>query len=140
MSTMIEAVQKHLISEIDRSARSDTVFVISGVAFNLLVLFVNWINASNVSKGQAGLLIFSLFMVGSIVVSCACLLALRNSRTVCIRCHDALQAIYIDTDVAKYMPKGMENLGERRYLLSFVVVSGAAVLAVFVPLISMSAK
>jgi len=139
---VIEGIHKHLLSELDRAGRSDTVFVVAGVAFNLLVLFINWAQSTTVLNRYGEIqtdtiIIFGIFIVGALVVSFACLLTLLNSRKICCKCHDSLLLIYEDSEVSKYMPDGMSNLGGRRFILSFIVVAGTGLLAISVPLISM---
>ena len=141
---MIEGIHKHLLSELDRAGRSDTIFVIAGVSFNLLVLFINWVQASNINSpygepGKDSFIIFAIFLIGTLVVSTTCLLTLMNSRRICIKCHEALVQIYEDTDVSKYMPEGIGSLGNKRIILSFIVVGGTGLLAVLVPLVAVLA-
>ncbi len=136
---MIEAVHKQLMSELDRAGRADTVFVISGVLFNILVLFVNWAQASSVANGRGNLMIYLLFTAGSLLVSCTSLLALRNSRRICTDLHAALQKIYTDSNVAQYLPPGLSELGSRRFFLSFLVVGGTGTLAILIPALQMAA-
>jgi len=139
---MIEGIHKHLLSELDRAGRSDTIFVLAGVSFNLLVLLINWVQAISIESASAydrnaaeSQIIFAIFLVGALVVSTACLLTLTNSRNICIKCHAALLQIYEDTEVAKYMPEGIGALGKRKFILSFIVVGGTGLLAVGVPLV-----
>lgn len=137
---MIEAIQKHLMSELDRSGRADTVFVVSGVLFNILVLFVNWIQASSIAEGRGNLMIYLIFAAGSLLISGTALLALINSRRICNSVHTALQQIYSDTNVAQYLPSGLSTLGNKRFILSFIVVGGTGLLAVVIPLLQMNAS
>ena len=141
---MIEGIHRHLLSELDRAGRSDTIFVLAGVSFNLLVLFINWVQASNITSSysdskQDSIIIFAIFLVGTVVVSTACLLTLINSRRICNQCHSALAQIYEDTEVSKYMPQGISALGNKRFILSFVVVGGTGIIAVIVPLVAVLA-
>lgn len=134
---MIEKIHDHLVSELDRSSKSDTVFVISAVLFNILVMFINWAQASSIASGGGSIAIFGIFLVGVLVVSGAALAALINSRRICIRCHEALEKIYEKEGVSDYFPKDMANLGNRRFVLSFIVVAGTGLIAALVPIISM---
>ena len=38
---MLEQVHEHIIGELRQSARTDTVFVVTAIAFNLIVLGIN---------------------------------------------------------------------------------------------------
>ena len=64
-NSVIEGIHKHLLSELDRAGRSDTIFVIAGVSFNLLVLFINWAQASTITStyGEAGTDSFIIFAI-----------------------------------------------------------------------------
>ena len=136
---MIEAIHKQLTSELDRAGRADTVFVVSGVLFNILVLFVNWLQASSIAEGRGNLMIYLLFTAGSLLISCTALLALINSRRICNSVHNALQQIYEDHNVAQYLPAGLAALGNKRFILSFIVVGGTGLLAVVIPLLQLNA-
>ena len=142
---MIEGIHKHLLSELDRAGRSDTIFVLAGVSFNILVLFINWTQAGNITStyretNADSIIIFSMFLIGTIVVSTACLLTLKNSRHICSQCHQALLKIYEDTEVVKYMPEEMVGLGNKRFVLSFIVIAGTGLLAILVPIVAILAK
>lgn len=134
---MIEKIHDHLVSQLDRSSKSDTVFVISAVLFNILVMFVNWVQASSIASGRGSMAIFGIFLVGALVVSGAALIALVNSKQICIRCHEALEKIYEKEGVSDYFPKDMANLGNKHFVLSFIVVAGTGLIAALVPVISM---
>ncbi len=135
---MIEAIHKQLMFELDRAGRADTVFIVSGVLFNILVLFVNWVQASELSDGRGNLMIYLLFTAGSLLISCTVLLALINSRRICTAIHAALQQIYTDQNVAQYLPSGLIAMGNKRFVLSFIVVGGTGLLAVIIPLLQLN--
>jgi hypothetical protein len=135
---MIGAIHQQLMSELDRAGRADTVFIVSGVLFNILVLFVNWVQAASLADGQGNLMIYLLFTAGSLLISCTALLALINSRRICNSVHASLQKIYVDQDVAHYLPPELSSLGNKRFILSFIVVGGTGLLAVVIPLLQMS--
>ena len=142
---MIEGIHKHLLSELDRAGRTDTVFVLAGVCFNLLILFVNWVQASRITStyqnnDQDAPFIFALFLLGTVVVSSACLLTLANSRKICVKLHESLMKIYEKTEVAEFMPTDIGKLGNKRFILSFLVVGGTGLLAVLVPFIEIWAN
>ena len=136
---MLDAIHKHLLSELDRSSRSDTVFVVASALFNTLVLFVNWAQADSLSHGSGNVVTFILFIAGALLITGSALLILLNSRRICFQCHEALDKLYRDTDVSQYMPAEMAVLGNKRFVLSFIVVASTGALAVLIPLVSISA-
>jgi len=136
---MKEAIHKHLLSELDRTGRTDTVFVLAGVAFNLAVLLINWALSNNFTSehrdaGTDTYVIFYMFMLGAVIITTACILTLNNSRLICTKIHASLEQLYKDTDVQKYMPENISALGNKRATLSLVVVAGMGLLAVLIPL------
>ena len=138
---MIEAIHRHLLAELDRAGRSDTIFILSGVSFNLLVLFVNWVQAADIALSSRGpsaanYLIFLIFMAGALLVTGACLLTLTNSKRMCSEIRSSLSKIYQDSDVAKYLPTGLSDLGTRRVALSLIIVGGTGLIAVAVPAVT----
>jgi len=85
-------------------------------------------------------MIYLIFTAGSLLISCTALLALINSRRICNSLHAALQTIYADTNVDQYLPSGLSTLGNKRFILSFIVVGGTGLLAVVIPLLQMGAS
>jgi hypothetical protein len=39
---MLKEIHGHMVNELQQNAKSDTVFVVSAVLFNLVVLGINW--------------------------------------------------------------------------------------------------
>jgi hypothetical protein len=134
---MIERVHQHLLSELERTTRADTVFVVCAVLFNLLALFISWTqvptSTENYRSGSFG--IYILTTLGIIVVSGAALKALQNGRATCESIHASLAQIYRDASVDKYVPDSLRAMGGSRFRLSVVVVAGTSVLAVAIPLL-----
>jgi hypothetical protein len=39
---MLEHIHNHIVTELQQSAKTDTVFVVTAILFNLIVLSINW--------------------------------------------------------------------------------------------------
>ena len=137
---MIEGLHKQLLAELDRSNRSDTVFVVSSALFNTLALFVNWAQADSLSRGSGNIVTIALFAAVVLLVTGSALLILLSSRRICLECHAALDRLYRDTGVAQYMPTGLIAIGNKRFVLSFILVASTGALAMMVPVASMHAS
>ena len=126
---MIERVHQHLLSELERTTRADTVFVVSAVLFNILGLFITWSNVpTRTGDYRSGsMAIYMLMTVGIIVIGGTALKALQNGRGMCEKINASLTQIYKDAGVEKYMPEGATAMG--------VVVAGTTFLAVAIPLL-----
>ena len=136
---MLERVHTHLVSELERSARGDTVFIVCAVLFNILALFVNWTQASSLNSNyrDGSFVIFFLLVAGIVVVSGAAIVSILNCRNTCHALHAALLKLYDDTDVLDYFPESTLELGNKRSTLSLVVVIGTSALALAIPFVAL---
>ena len=143
---MLGQVHDHIVRELGESSRTDTIFVLTAIVFNLIVLAVNsGISTAAIAEETAAgrdpistatydvmLAVFIIMtLVLNIVAIAALVLGRRNRRTLL----DGLVAMYRDNDVDRYYdPSLMSNYGVR-YLLFGGVIATLAVTAVIVPLI-----
>ncbi len=135
---MLGQVHDHIVSELGESSRTDTIFVLTAIVFNLIVLAVNFGVATEAAmEGDAATydIILAVFIVMTILLNIVAVAALamgrRNRRTLL----GGLVAMYRDNDVDKYYdPSLMSNYGVR-YLLFAGVIATLAVTAIVVPLI-----
>ncbi len=68
---MIEKVHQHIVNELQQSSRTDTIFVITAVIFNLIVLAINSAVAGDaVSKNPnpSDDFVLTIFFIMSIIV------------------------------------------------------------------------
>ena len=77
---MLESVHQHIVSELQQGARTDTVFVVTAVVFNLIVLAVNSILAAETVARQSGVstndLVLAAFIIMNILVNVIAVAAL----------------------------------------------------------------
>ena len=143
---MLNQVHDHIVNALGESSRTDTIFVLTAIVFNLIVLGIN----SSVSLGAieeqsatyeqtlsgATLdLILAVFIVLTVVLNVVAVAALVLGRRTRRTLLGGLVAMYQDNDVDKYYdPSLMSNYGVR-YLLFTGVIATLAVTAIVVPLI-----
>jgi hypothetical protein len=131
---MIQHLHDHAVSELRQSARTDTVFVVTTVLFDLVVLAINWILAASDRTG-ARVLIFALLIAATLMINVFAVQALRNGRRTRLLLLAGLTQIYRDKGVDKYYdPELLKTYGARYSLFTAVIISLAA-LAVAVPFI-----
>jgi hypothetical protein len=136
---MLKEIHSHIVNELQQNAKTDTVFVVAAVLFNLVVLGINWSVADQASRGQnpgqndfiLGLLIFGTVLIN--LFSTRALMAGRSSREKLLL---GLKAMYEDNDVAKYYDDGLLGTYQARYSLFTLVLGVLAVIAIVVPLIA----
>src|SRR5688500_13693169 len=97
---MLEKLHDHLIAELQQTARTDTVFVVSAVLFDLVALAINAAMASG--KGVAGTLVFVVFLLITLCVNLCALVALTVGGDTRQRLLGGLAQLYQDQNIGKY--------------------------------------
>ncbi len=143
---MLGQVHDHIVRELGESSRTDTIFVLTAIVFNLIVLAVNsGISTAAITEESSAThdpitastydVMLTVFIIMTIVLNIVAVAALvlgrRNRRTLL----GGLVAMYRDNDVDRYYdPSLMSNYGVR-YLLFGGVIATLALTAIVVPLI-----
>jgi hypothetical protein len=136
---MLREVHEHIVSELQQSSRTDTVFIITAVLFNLVVLGVNWgVAAESRSDAPAGGndWILALLVVATLMINVFALRALVAGRQTRQKLISGLVAMYKDNDVAKYYDASLIATYGARYKLFMAVLVSLALVSVVVPLIA----
>ena len=135
---MLGQVHEHIVKELGESSRTDTIFVLTAIVFNLIVLGINFGVASEAAADADDAtydIILGVFIAMTVllnVVAVAALVLGRRTRGILL---GGLVAMYRDNDVDKYYePSLMSNYGVR-YLLFAGVIATLAATAIIVPLI-----
>ena len=135
---MLGQVHDHIVSELGESSRTDTIFVLTAIVFNLIVLAVNFGVAAEAATEEGAVaydIILVVFIAMTILLNFVALTALVLGRRTRRMLLVGLVAMYRDNDVDKYYePTIMSNYGVR-YLLFAGVIATLAVTAIIVPLI-----
>jgi hypothetical protein len=135
---MLKEIHGHIVNELQQNARTDTVFVVAAVLFDLVVLGINWGVASEAAQGHDTArndFILGLLVVGTILINTFAIRALRAGRNSRSRLLGGLTRMYADNGVAQYYDDELLGTYEARYLLFSLVLTVLGVLAVVVPLI-----
>ena len=136
---MLKEIHSHIVHELQQNARTDTVFVVAAVLFNLVALGINWGVASEAARGRnAGSndAILVLLVIGTLLIDAFAVRALMAGRASRERLLAGLSRMYEDNDVAKYYDQDLLKGYHARYTLFMLVLGVLAVIAVVVPLIA----
>jgi len=135
---MLEQVHQHIVSELDQSSRTDTIFVITAVVFNLIVLGINSIvagaGASPGGKGTADI-VLGVFIAMSLLVNGIAVTALHFGRGTRNKLLAGLLAMYRDNRVDQYYDSSLLTSYGKRYLLFTGVILCLALTGIVVPLV-----
>jgi hypothetical protein len=135
---MLKEIHGHIVNELQQNARTDTVFVVAAVVFNLVVLGINWGVAFEASKGHDTVrndFILGLLIVGTLLINGFAIRALRAGRTSRIKLLGGLNRMYTDNNVARYYDDDLLGTYQSRYTLFTLVLAVLCVIAIVVPLL-----
>jgi hypothetical protein len=135
---MLKQVHEHIVSELQQNARTDTIFVITAIAFNLIVLGINFAVAGEAASARINSpndLILAVFIAMSFLVNLIATIALNTGRKSREQLVLGLLSMYQDNDVAKYYDASLIEGYNKRYLLFIGVILSLAMTSILVPLI-----
>ena len=136
---MLSQVHDHIVSELNQSARTDTIFVITAVVFNLIVMGINSAVAAeaadSASREATSDIILGVFIAMSLLVNSIAIAALFFGRGTRNKLLKGLLAMYGDNDVAQYYDASLLTNYGRRYMLFVGVILCLAVTGIVVPLV-----
>ncbi len=135
---MLNQVHDHIVSELGQSSRTDTIFVVTAIAFNLIVLGINsGVSGAAVDSRDSTVLdvVLGIFIAMTILLNFIAVTALvlgRRTRSLLL---NGLVAMYQDNQVDKYYDPALMSNYAARYLLFAGVIITLALTAIVVPLI-----
>jgi len=135
---MLKQVHEHIASELQQNARTDTIFVVTAIVFNLIVMGINSGVAGEAASANANPsndLILMVLIIMSLLINSIAVTALnfgKKNREKLIR---GLLDMYQDNDVAKYYNESLMAGYGKRYLLFTGVIICLALTSIIVPLI-----
>jgi hypothetical protein len=136
---MLGQIHDHIVSELNQSAKTDTIFVVTAVVFNLIVMGINSgvaIEAADSPGGDATSdVILGVFIAMSLLVNTIAITALFFGRGTRNKLLEGLLAMYKDNQVAQYYDSTLLTNYGRRYMLFMGVILCLAVTGIVVPLV-----
>lgn len=134
---MIKKLHDQITTELGQSSRTDTIFVITAIVFNLIVLGINSAlsdTAADENTLQSNL-VFMVFVVITILINGASLTALLIGRRTRNKLLSGIIKMYQDNQVDQYYPDDLLKAYGNRYLLFAAVIVLLGLTAIVVPLI-----
>jgi hypothetical protein len=131
---MLKQVHEHIVSELQQNTRTDRIFVLTAIVFNLIVLGINSSVAGSRSNSSNDL-IMVVFIIMSLLVNIIATLGLNTGRKSREKLIQGLLTMYRDNGVAKYYDASLVMGCKKRYLLFIGVILTLAFTSIVVPLI-----
>lgn len=138
---MLKEIHDHMVNELQQVSRTDTVFVVSAVVFNLVVLGINWGVASAAGNGNNSAqndFILGLLVLGTILINTFAIRALQAGKRTRSHLINGLQKMYRDNQVDQYYDETLLKSYQARYSLFSLILGVIGALAIVVPLIARS--
>ena len=135
---MLGQVHDHIVSELGESSRTDTIFVLTAILFNLIALGINSAVSISATEEDATTtydLVLTVFVVLTVLVNIIAVAGLILGRRTRGMLLGGLIAMYRDNQVDKYYDPSLVSNYRVRYLLFSGVIVTLAVTAIVVPFI-----
>ncbi len=135
---MLNQVHDHIVSELSQSSRTDTIFVVTAILFNLIVLGINS-SVADAASGRSGDtvndVVLIVFIIMTLLINAIAISALNLGKRTRQMLLDGLVKMYSDNDVEKYYSPSLMSNYNARYLLFSGVIGTLALTAIAVPMI-----
>ena len=135
---MLREVHEHVVGELQQSGRTDTVFVVTAVLFNLVVLGINWAvaAAAHGNNPRAGNdWVLGLLIIATLLINFFSVRALFAGRQTRLKLITGLIEMYKDNSVDKYYDPELLDTYSVRYKLFVAVLVSLTAIAILVPLL-----
>jgi hypothetical protein len=129
---MIERVHEHIIEELRTNTRTDTIFVLTAIALNLISLGVNSGVAGAGNDATTNIVMFT-FVALIIVINIVAEIGLIRGRQTRTKLIDGLLKMYKDNNVDGYYDSSLLSAYRTRYNLFMLVVLFTGLVALIIP-------
>jgi len=132
---MLEHVHKHIISELQQSAKTDIIFILSSIALNLITLAVN---AGMVEKSRTDdtiVMVMFIFVGLVILINIVAIFGLLKGKQTRTKLLNGIITMYKDQQVDKYYDESLLSSYSVRYNLFIMVVVCTGIIAIIVPFV-----
>ena len=132
---MIERVHGHIITELQQNTRTDTIFIITAILLNLVILATNSIMAAGEEQIVTTTIVMVLFVCLLVVVNLVVIFGLLKGRQTRVKLINGLLKMYKDQGVEGYYDASLLSNYDTRYNLFILVVVFLGVIAIVVPFV-----
>jgi hypothetical protein len=132
---MLERLHEHVVNELGQSSRTDTIFVVVAVIFNLIALGINSSYADQYDRNSGRDIILVVLFVMTILVNTIAIMGLSVGRSTRSKLLAGLIAMYTDNQIDKYYDQSLVSNYARRYMLFAGVILILAATSIIVPLV-----
>ena len=131
---MIERVHEHIITELQQNTRTDTIFIITAVLLNLVILATNSIIAAD-ERSVTITIVMVMFVCLLVVVNLVVIFGLFKGKETRLKLINGLLKMYKDQGVEWYYDVSLLSNYNTRYNLFMLAIVFLGVIAIVVPFV-----
>ncbi len=132
---MLEHVHKHIISELQQSAKTDIIFILSSIVLNLITLAINSGSVDKSRTDETILVVMFIFVALVILINVVAIVGLLKGKETRAKLLNGIIAMYKDQHVDKYYDESLLSSYSVRYNLFIMVVVCTGIIAIIVPFV-----
>lgn len=139
---MLHDIHEHINQEIRLNTRTDTIFVITAIVFNFVMLGISSMLASQVAwdleEGDAGVtnfIVLAILFIISILVNGVAVVGLLTGRATRKTLSQGLLKMYEDSDVSQYYHESLLMNYMRRYIMFMAIIGILGLSSIIIPLV-----
>lgn len=134
---MLEQLHGHICDELRVNTRTDTIFVVTAVLFNFVMLAVSSAVAGEATEGTeiTPWIIVIITMILSVLVNGVSVGGLLTGRATRRKLTSGLMHMYDDAEVSKYYDMGLLVNYMRRYVIFIAIIGLLGLTAILIPLV-----
>lgn len=137
---MLEQLHEHINEELRVNTRTDTIFVITAIVFNFVMLAISSIQAGeaadayNVNTTTPTIVLIITMMV-TIIVTGITIVGLYTGRATRQKLTNGLLQMYKDAEINQYYDESLLTNYMRRYVMFTTIIALLGVTAILIPLV-----
>jgi len=132
---MIEHVHKQINSELQQNTKTDTIFILTAIVLNLIILAVNVSFAEESRTDSSSLTIMFLFVALLVLLNLVVIMGLLKGKQTRGKLLSGLLKMYQDENVIKYYDQSLLSNYNTRYNLFIMVVVLTGLISMVVPFV-----
>ncbi len=134
---MLERLHEHINLELQVNTRTDTIFVVTAVIFNFVMLGISSAMAGEAIDGDSttALIVLIITLCLSVLVNGIAIVGLLTGRATRHKLLLGLLKMYNDTEVGQYYDQTLLTSYMRRYVMFIAIIGLLGLTAILIPLV-----
>ncbi len=137
---MLERLHEHIDMELHVNTRTDTIFVVTAVVFNFVMLGISTSQAaeatsSDMRHAATAQIVLFITLALSVIVNGIAIAGLMTGRATRRKLQQGLLMMYKDAEIDKYYDESLLTNYMRRYVLFVAIIAILGVTAILIPLV-----